>query len=127
MFPHRNVQKYTWISPDGKIHNQLERILIDRRWHLSILDIRIIRGTEYDTDHYLVVAKVTGRLAVSKQTAQTFNGERFYLSQPNELEVRKRYQIEITNRFASLENLTDVQDINRGWENIKENIKTSAK
>ena len=94
---------------------------------MSILDIRIIRGTEYDTDHYLVVAKVTGRLAVSKQTAQTFNGERFYLSQPNELEVRKRYQIEITNRFASLENLTDVQDINRGWENIKENIKTSAK
>jgi hypothetical protein len=45
----------------------------------------------------------------------------------NELEVRKRYQIEITNRFAALENLGDVKDINRAWENIKENIKTSAK
>jgi len=45
----------------------------------------------------------------------------------NELEVRKRYQIEITNRFAALENLGDAKDINRAWENIKENIKTSAK
>jgi len=45
----------------------------------------------------------------------------------NELEVRKQYQIEITNRFAALENLGDGEDINRAWENIKENIKTSAK
>jgi len=36
------------------------------------------------------------------------------------------YQIEITNRFAGLENIDDDEDINRAWENIKENIKTSA-
>jgi hypothetical protein len=47
-----------------------------------------------------VVAKVRGRLAVSKETAQTFDVERFYLRQLNELEVRKQYQIEITNRFG---------------------------
>ena len=43
------------------------------------------------------------------------------------MEVRKQYQIDITNRFAALENLSDEEDINRIWENIKENIKTSAK
>jgi len=37
------------------------------------------------------------------------------------------YQIEITNRFAALENLDVDEDVNRAWENIKENIKTSAK
>ena len=31
----------------------------------------------------------------------------------NELEVRKEYQIEITNRFAALENLSDDEHINR--------------
>ena len=44
----------------------------------------------------------------------------------NELEVRKQYQIEISNRFAALENFNEGDDLNRAWENIKENIKTSA-
>ena len=38
----------------------------------------------------------------------------------NEPEVRKQYQIEITNRFAALENLSDGKEINRAWECIKE-------
>jgi len=45
----------------------------------------------------------------------------------NELEVREQYQIEITNRFAALEILNDDEDVDRTWENIKENIQTSAK
>jgi hypothetical protein len=74
-----------------------------------------------------VVAKVTERLAVSKQVAQKFDGERFNLRKLNLLEVRKQYPIEISNRFAALENFSDSEDINRTWENIKQNIKTSVK
>jgi len=70
-----------------------------------------------------VVAKVRDRLAVSKQTAEMFDGEQLNLKKLNELEVRKQYQIEITNRFAALENLSDDEDINRALENIKDNIK----
>jgi len=74
-----------------------------------------------------VVAKVRERLAVSKQATRMFGGERFTLRKLNELEVRKQYRIEITNKFAALRNLSDDMDINRAWENIKKNIKTSAK
>ena len=73
-----------------------------------------------------MVAKDSERLAVSKPAAQKFDMERF-LRKVNELEVRKHYQIEVSNRFAVLENLCGSEDINRAWENIKENIKTSAK
>ena len=40
----------------------------------------------------------------------------------NELEVKEKNQIQITNRFAALENLNVNEDVNRAWENIKENI-----
>jgi hypothetical protein len=70
---------------------------------------------ECDTDHYLVVAKVRVRLALSKKVAQKFDGERFNLRKLYELEVRKQHQIEITNSFAALDNLSD-DEINRAWE-----------
>jgi len=73
-----------------------------------------------------VVAKLRERLAVRKQAAQTFDGERFNMRKLNELGVKEKYQIEITNRFAALENLNGDENVNRAWENIKENIKTSA-
>ena len=65
-------------------------------------------------------------MAVRKQAAQKSDGERFNLRKLNYLEVRKQYQIEITIKFAALENVSEDEDINRSWENIKENIKTSA-
>jgi 50S ribosomal subunit-associated GTPase HflX len=43
-----------------------------------------------------------------------------------ELEVKEKHHIEITNRFAALENLIVEEDVKRAWENIKESIKTSA-
>jgi hypothetical protein len=108
-------------------HNQIDHVLIDRRGHSNILNVRYFRGAHCDTDHYLVVAKVRERLAVSTQPAHKCDVGRFNLKKLSELEVRKQYQLNISNRLAALENLYVSKHINRAWENVKESIKVSAK
>jgi hypothetical protein len=45
--------------------------------------------------------------------------EGFNLKKLNEVESREQYYIEITNRFAALENLDAYVDINGAWETIR--------
>jgi len=45
MFTHRNIYKYTWHSPDGKTHNLIDHILIDRRFLDSFISTLSPYGT----------------------------------------------------------------------------------
>jgi endonuclease/exonuclease/phosphatase family metal-dependent hydrolase len=64
-FPHHDIHKHTWTSPDGAAHNQIDHVLIDKRRHSNILDVWSFRRADCDTDHYLVVAKLRERISVS--------------------------------------------------------------
>jgi hypothetical protein len=78
---------------------------------LEYIHCRSFTGADFDTYHYLVVAEVREGLPVTKQATEKFDMKRFNLRKPNDLEVKKQYKIEISNRFAALENLNDMKDI----------------
>jgi hypothetical protein len=88
------------MSPDGKIHNQIDHILVDRRRHSNVLDVRSFRAADCDRDHYLVVAKVRDSLAVNKQGSQRIHVERFNLKKLNEVEGKEQFCVEVSNRVV---------------------------
>jgi hypothetical protein len=126
MCPHRNIYKYSWTSPDGKTHSQIDHILVDRRRHSNVLDVRSFRAAECDSDHYLVVAKVRERLAVNKQRSHRFHIGRFILKKLNEVGGKEQYSVQVSNRFTALEDLDAEVELNSALESIRENIKISA-
>jgi hypothetical protein len=73
------------------------------------------------------VAKLRERISVSKRARQNSDSERFDLEKLYDVEVKEKYQAEISNRFAALECLDESFDINNSWESITENVKISAK
>jgi hypothetical protein len=74
-----------------------------------------------------VAAKFRERLAVSKQTTHRVHMERFNLKKLKKLGGKEQYHVEISNRFAALENFNAEVDTNRAWDTFRDNIKISAK
>jgi hypothetical protein len=70
------------------------------------------------------VAKLRERISISKEARQKFDLERFDLRKLDDVEVKEKYQVKISNRFGALENLDESSDINSGWE-VSEEISRS--
>jgi hypothetical protein len=67
------------------------------------------------------------RLAMNKQRSHRFHIERFNLKKLNEVEGKEQFRVEVSNRFAALEDLDAEVESNSAWEAIRGNIKISAK
>ena len=66
-FDHHKRNLHTWKSPGDRYRNQIDYILIRRRWKSSIKDAKAFPGADCDTDHILSVAKMQIKLSkVSK-------------------------------------------------------------
>jgi hypothetical protein len=114
------------MSPDGKTHNQIDHILVDRRRHSTVLDVLSFRAADCDSDHYLVVAKVRERLAVNKQRSHSLHTKRFNLKKLNEAEIMEQFHAEGSSSFAALEDLDTEEEINSARETNRENTQISA-
>jgi hypothetical protein len=73
-----------------------------------------------------VVAKVRERPAMNKQRSHRFDMERFNLKKLNEVEGKEQFRVEVSNRFAALQDLDAEVEINSAWETIRENINILA-
>jgi hypothetical protein len=68
-----------------------------------------------------VVAKVRERIAVNKQISQRFNMDIFNGKKLNDVEGKEQFPVEVSNKFAALE------DLDEEVETVRENTKMSAK
>ena len=69
LFTHKTIHKITWTSSDGRTKNQIDHITISRKWRLSLHDLRVKRGANAASDHYLVVAVLKIKLKAYKDQA----------------------------------------------------------
>ena len=70
MFPHKEIHRYTWSSPNCQHHNQIDHVAVRANFKRSVQDAGAYRGAYCASDHNLVIAKTllklnrTGRRAV---------------------------------------------------------------
>jgi hypothetical protein len=66
IFQH-NIHKPTWTAPDRSFESQTDHMVIDTRHMSDLLVVRSYSGGNVDLDHYLVIARMRGRISNIKK------------------------------------------------------------
>ena len=96
IYPHKDIHKLTWKTPDGRTTNQIDYIIINGKWRRSLRDVRVYRGADIISDHFFVVSKVKLKLRKNKINQQTKKLDIPKLKSPN---IARQFQLELRNRF----------------------------
>ncbi|XP_029340938.1 craniofacial development protein 2-like [Acyrthosiphon pisum] len=119
-FPHKEIHKYTWKSPDRRTMNQIDHVLIAKRYRSSITDVRSYRGADCDTDHFLVICKF--RLKLQRASRYFQKALKFNIEELKDEEKRQKYITEITGKLN--ERQGNERKVN--WSTIKKTILEAA-
>ena len=125
-YPHKDIHKYTWTSPDGRTKNQIDHIAINGKFRNSITDARTYRGADAATDHNLVMCKL--KLKLSKVKKDRAGVKKYDTSKLNQRAVRDKFTLELRNRFNCLQVEDDEYDdaapedstVEKKWSNFKD-------
>ena len=100
LFPHRNIHKLTWSSPNGRDQNQIDHLMDNSMWRRSLLDIRVRRGADANSDHHLVTAKVRLKLTAAGPNKHTTT--RYDISRLQDPRTKNAFVLQLRNRFQAL-------------------------
>ena len=115
LHPHKESRRYTWTCPDGYTRNQIDYILIQRKFKSSVIPskTRSYPGADVGNDHNLVTMNLKFKLRrIRKQKSQRIKYNLDKLQYP---ETRSEFSAKIGAKFAPLLLLDNVEEITTGF------------
>ena len=130
-FQHPERRLYTWKSPGDVRRNQIDYIMVKRRYRNCVKDCRTYPGADINSDHSLLISKLNIRL---KKTEKKKIKDQLDLEMLKQENIQQKYAVEVVNRFNMLSNEEIEQNedsdevmIDKKWSYFKESIHKATK
>ena len=119
-FAHHPRRMYTWRSPGDRTRNQIDYILIKRRWRTSVQDTKTRPSADCGSDHQLLLTKLKIKLKINTKK-----------NPPIRYDVQSipdSFTLSIRNRFATLLQYAEEDHTPEElWQEMCSNMKAAAK
>ena len=113
-FENPKRRRYTWVSPDMNTRNQIDYILINRRFRNSVKQSKSYPGADCGSDHVPVVARIHIKLRKLQAPKQV---PKYQLDKLLEENVRKEFYLNVSNRYEALEDQDT--DLDEEWNTFE--------
>jgi hypothetical protein len=121
-FPRKDIHKEIWRIPGTNDTNQIDHILVSKKWATDIENVQIYRGANSDSNHFLVGARLKQKIALMTRNGIN-NHKRWNVDKFDKTDVERHYQEEIQQ---NLQRKPPSNDTEEEWMCIKETLITSA-
>ena len=120
-FPHKQIHQATWYPPDARARpSTKDFVLVKQRLQPSVLDTRVYRGADLDSDHRLVIVSLRPKLAKRRKQQQKKGFDTELLQQ---IDQRAEYLQSIRRSFDDRKRQGNVEE---RWNELKVAIGRAA-
>lgn len=123
-FQHPKRRLYTWKSPGDSSRNQIDFIMVNKRFRNCIKQVKTYPGADIRSDHNPVVGKIKFTLkALKKSESKKLHLD---LNMLKNGDMKKRFATEVHNNFDALIVEESEQQPDILWDSIKNSVLKAA-
>ena len=126
-FKHKDIHKWTRVSEDRNERSIIDYIIVSSHLFYNTNDVRVKRGAEIYSDHFLVVGKFNLALKIKPKNKQK-EPKRYKLKveELRDVNTKSTFQNIIKRKLEDSRTEIDVEDIESIWSIYKKAITESA-
>ena len=100
--PHKKIHMYTWECRGRGLRSLIDYFLVGKLYRKQVVDVKVIRGAELGSDHYLVLMKT--KLKMERRVrGMDRRIQRIKISKLKDADVRRKYQAIINEMYEAYE------------------------